>query len=90
MVFTTGSIHIRYLCLNSRYNRQEEKEIEKFPSELIFVNIVQNEIVNRVEFDGLEVDENTGEVYGEIYFNQKEKNLIGLNDKGGVLISNLE
>ena len=81
-------INDELLCIG--YNKQEEKGTEKFPSELIFVNIVQNEIVNRIEFNGFEVDEGTGEVYGEVYFNQKGKYLVGVNDKEGILISDLD
>lgn len=72
------------------YNKKEDGESkEDFPSEIIFVDITKNRMINRIEFDGLELSE-YGAAEGELYFDLSQKYFIGLNKKSGALISDVD
>ncbi|HMS40659.1 MAG TPA: hypothetical protein PKE69_10560 [Pyrinomonadaceae bacterium] len=61
----------------------------KFPNELLFVNILKNKIVNRIEFDGFAITDQ-GDVSGELFYDSEKAQLIGLNNKTGVHISDFQ
>ncbi len=61
----------------------------KFPSELLFVNILENEIVKRIEFDGF-ANTDEGDVSGELFYDEKKAQFIALNKKTGLFISDLD
>lgn len=73
--------------LGISYNKKEAGEIkEETPSEIIFVDILKNEIVNRIEFNGFAINEH-GEVSGKLFFDSKKLYFIGLNEQTGLVVS---
>jgi hypothetical protein len=71
------------------YNKKEAGESkEDFISEIIFVDIVENQMINRIEFDGFELSE-YGATVGELFFDSDKKQFIGLNKKSGLLITDI-
>ena len=71
------------------YNKREDGESkEDFPSEIIFVDIVENQMINRIEFDGFELSE-YGAAVGNLFFDSTENQFIGLNNKSGLLITDI-
>ena len=76
--------------LGISYNKKEAGEIKKeMPSEIIFVDVLKNEIVNRIEFNGFAINEH-GEVSGKLFFDSEKLNFIGLNENTGLYISDIE
>jgi hypothetical protein len=71
------------------YNKMESGEIKgDIPSEIIFVDVLENKIINRIEFNGFSLtDEN--EVGGELFFDSERKHFIGLNKQTGLLITDI-
>lgn len=71
------------------YNKKEANDGKgDFPSEIVFVDMLENKIVNRIEFDGFDFSE-YGAVIGELFFDSDAKQFIGLNNQTGLLISDL-
>lgn len=71
------------------YNKREDGESkEDFTSEIIFVDIVKNQMINRIEFDGFELSED-GAAVGELFFDSERKQFICLNKKSGLLITDI-
>lgn len=80
---------INNTTLGIGYNKKEDGESkEDFPSEIIFVDIVENQMTNRIEFNGFELSE-YGAAVGELFFDSDKKQFIGLNKKSGLLISDI-
>ena len=72
--------------LGISYNKKETGEIKgKIPSEIIFVDVLKNEITKRIEFSGFSHNE-YGEVGGELFFDSENQQFIGLNKQSGLLI----
>jgi hypothetical protein len=61
---------------------------KEYPSEIIFYDIVKNEILKRIEFNGFSLSYD-GDVSGELYFQADKQVFIGLNTKSGILISDI-
>lgn len=71
------------------YNKREDGESkEDFLSEIVFVDIIENQMTNRIEFDGFELSE-YGAAMGELFFDSAKNQFIGLNNKSGLLITNI-
>ena len=71
------------------YNKKEDGESkEDFPSEVIFVDIIENQTTNRIEFDGFALSED-GAAVGELIFDSNKNQFIGLNKKSGLLITDI-
>lgn len=71
------------------YNKREDDENEgEFPSGIIFVDILENQMTNRIEFDGFELSE-YGAPSGELFFDSDKNQFLGLNGKSGLLISDV-
>lgn len=71
------------------YNKKEDGESkEDFTSEILFVDIVENQMINRIEFDGFELSE-YGATVGELFFDSDKKKFTGLNKKSGMLITDI-
>lgn len=71
------------------YNKKEAGESkEDFQSEIIFVDIIENQMINRIKFDGFALSE-YGAVIGELFFDSTKNQFIGLNNKSGLLICDL-
>lgn len=70
------------------YNQQEDKYEKKFSSEIIILNVESNTILKKVFFDGFAVFDISGDVYGELYYDELNENFIGINNDSGLLISN--
>lgn len=60
----------------------------KFPSEILFFDIIQNKIRRRIKFDGFSLGLE-GEVRGKLFYDDEKQQIIGLNDRSGVLIADL-
>ncbi len=72
------------------YNKKEAEDGKgDFPSEIVFVDILENKIVNRIEFEGFGFSE-YGAVIGELFFDSDTKQFIGLNKQNGLLISDID
>jgi hypothetical protein len=72
------------------YNKKEAVENEgNFPSEIIFVDVFENKVVNRINFNGFSLSD-YGEVGGELFFDSDKKQFIGLNKQSGLLISDVK
>ena len=72
------------------YNKNEERESkEDFPSQIIFVDIIENQMIDRIEFDGFGLSE-YGAAEGELFFDSTKSQFIGLNKKSGLLISDMK
>ena len=71
------------------FNRQicDEKQ-RPFPTEVLFFDIAENKLVKRINFGGFSLS-SEGEVYGELFYDDKSQHLIGLNKKSGVLITDI-
>ncbi len=72
------------------YNKMERGEIKgDVPSEIVFVDVLENKIINRIEFNGFSLsDEN--EVGGELSFDSERNHFIGLNKQTGLLITDID
>lgn len=71
------------------YNKKEDGESKgDFPSEIVFVDILENKIINRIEFDDFALSE-YGAAVGELFFDSEKQQFIGLNEKSGLLISDI-
>ncbi len=71
------------------YNRMESGEIKAdTPSEIVFVDVLENKIVDRIEFNGFSLSDEK-EVGGELFFDLENNNFIGLNKQTGLLITDL-
>ncbi|MDQ3634207.1 MAG: hypothetical protein M3405_06815 [Acidobacteriota bacterium] len=69
------------------YNKKEDEEIKGiYPSEIIFVDILKNEMIKRIEFEGFAFSD-YGAVEGELFFDSSSKHFIGLNKQSGLLIT---
>lgn len=72
------------------YNKKEDNESnDDFPSEIVFVDILENKIINRVEFNGFELSE-YGATVGKLFYDEEKQQFIGLNKKDGLLISGID
>jgi hypothetical protein len=72
------------------YNKKEANDGEgDFVSEITFINILENKIVNRISFDGFALSE-YGATEGDLFYDIENKYFIGLNKKNGLLISDVE
>jgi hypothetical protein len=80
---------INNVTLGIGYNKKEDGESkEDFPSEIIFVDIIENQMTNRIEFDGFALSE-YGAAVGELIFDSNKNQFIGLNKKSGLLITDI-
>lgn len=71
------------------YNKKEANEGKgDFASEIVFVDILENKIVNRIDFDGFALSAD-GATEGELFYDQEKSQFIGLNNKTGVLIKDM-
>jgi hypothetical protein len=71
------------------YNKKEANDGKgDFVSEIVFVDILKNEIVNRINFDGFALTE-YGSTQGELFYDDENQYLIGLNNKTGLFISDI-
>lgn len=72
------------------YNKREANDgTGDFVSEIIFVDIVKNEIADRIEFDGFALSE-YGATEGDLFYDRERQRFIGLNNKKGALISTIK
>jgi len=71
------------------YNKKENDEIEEvYPSEIIFVDILRNDMIGRIEFEGFAFL-NDGAVEGQLFFDSFSKHFISLNNQSGLLIADI-
>lgn len=71
------------------YNKGEVGESkEDFLSEIVFVDIIENQMTNRIEFDGFALSE-YGAAVGELFFDSTQNQFIGLNNKSGLLVTDI-
>ena len=59
-----------------------------FPNEILFVDIFDNKIINRIEFDGF-ANTGEGDVFGELFYDKEKSQFISLNNKTGLFISDI-
>lgn len=72
------------------FNEQICDENQKmFSNEVLFFDITENKIFKRINFDGV-VLSSEGNVVGELFYDDSNRHLIGLNKKSGALITNLD
>ncbi|HEX8289161.1 MAG TPA: hypothetical protein VF556_14260 [Pyrinomonadaceae bacterium] len=67
----------------------EEYGKTDFPDEILFVDIVENKIINQIEFNGFG-STSDGDVFGELFYDKESSRLISLNEKKGLFVSDLE
>lgn len=71
------------------YNKKEANEGKgDFPSEIVFLDILENKIVERIVFSGFAFSD-YGAVEGELFFDSSSKHFIGLNKQSGLLIADI-
>ncbi len=71
------------------YNERESGEIKgDVSSEIVFVDVLENKINERIEFNGFSLTDE-GEVGGELFFDSEKKYFIGLNKQSGLLIKDI-
>jgi len=72
------------------YNRREDDEnVANFPSEIIFVDVLLNEITNRIAFDGFALSQ-YGAAEGELFYDAERNWFIGLNNQSGLVVSDMK
>lgn len=76
--------------LGISYNKKEDGETKgDIPSQIVFVDVLENKIVNRIEFKGFALSE-YGEVEGTLFFDKTKNHFIGLNKQNGLLITDID
>jgi hypothetical protein len=60
-----------------------------FPNEILFVEINENKILQRIEFTGF-ANTIEGDVFGTLFYDIENKHFISLNNKTGLLISSID
>lgn len=69
------------------YNQKIIDENKReFPSEIIFYEIEENKIIERIKFNGFAMSAE-GEVNGELFFDNQKNHFIALNKQNGLLIA---
>lgn len=69
------------------HNEGEKSEGEiKFTSQILIYDLRSDQIVDRIPFDGFEV-EPSGEAKGDLYFDSKNKHFVGINQVTGLLVT---
>lgn len=72
------------------YNKKEANDGKgDFMSEIIFVDILEKKIVNRINFEGFALSQ-YGATEGDLFFDTENKHFLGLNNKSGLLISDID
>lgn len=61
----------------------------KFSDEILFIDIVENKIINRIEFNGF-ANTSEGDVFGDLFYDKEKSQFVSLNQKKGLLISDIE
>ncbi|MEP6903158.1 MAG: hypothetical protein ABJA66_15525 [Actinomycetota bacterium] len=80
---------INNTTLGIGYNKKEGGESKAdFPSEIVFVDILEKKIINRIEFNGFAFSD-YGAVIGELFFDAEAEHFIAVNKQTGLLITNL-
>jgi hypothetical protein len=75
------------LRIGVAYNKQEDGDHEgKFPSEILIVDTAENQIVDRIEFDGFAMSEH-GAPTGDLYFDSERGLFVSLNRVRGLLVT---
>ena len=62
---------------------------QKFPTEILFFNVAENKVAARINFDGFSLS-SEGEVNGELFYDAENQQMIGLNNKNGILNTDIE
>jgi hypothetical protein len=70
------------------YNQQEETGEEKFPSELLFLDVATGDLKDRIPFDHFKVCEE-GEIFDDFYYSASLKVFIILGQHQGMKMVNL-
>jgi hypothetical protein len=73
---------------NARENDDNPRDTE-YPSEILFIDVEKNAIINHIPFNGFAINQEYGEVSGELFFNQNEAIFIGLNSQNGLTIADI-
>lgn len=61
----------------------------KFSDEILFIDIVENKIINRIEFNGF-ANTSEGDIFGDLFYDKEKSQFVSLNQKKGLLISDIE
>lgn len=59
-----------------------------FLDEILFVDVTENKIINRIEFNGFG-NSGDGDVFGELFYDKENSRFISLNEKKGLLMSDI-
>lgn len=59
-----------------------------FASEIIFADVLENKIIDRINFDGFKLSE-YGATEGNLFYDREENHFIGLNKTTGLLITDV-